>query len=84
MAEKIYEDYEIINIGNHKSITLSDLITLIEKTVNKKAIIDRLEEQPGDVSQTWAEISKAKNILNWQPQTDISDGMEEFVNWVKM
>ncbi len=58
-------NYEIINIGNHKSITLSDLITLIEKTVNKKAIIDRLKEQPGDVSQTWAEITKAKNILNW-------------------
>ncbi len=77
-------NYEIINIGNHKSITLSDLITLIEKTINKKAIIDRLKEQPGDVSQTWAEITKAKNILNWYPQTDISDGIEKFVNWVKV
>ena len=77
-------NYEIINIGNHKSITLSDLITLIEKTINKKAIINRLKEQPGDVSQTWAEITKAKNILNWYPQTDISDGIEKFVNWVKV
>ena len=77
-------NYEIINIGNHKSITLSDLITLIEKTVNKKAIIDRLKEQPGDVSQTWDEITKAKNILNWYPQTDITNGIEKFVNWLKV
>jgi len=43
-----------------------------------------LKEQPGDVSQTWAEISKAKDILNWYPQTDISDGIDRFVNWVKV
>ncbi len=73
--------FEIINIGNHQTISLSDMIGTIEEVLGKKAIIDRQPEQPGDVRKTYADITKAKDLLNYEPQTKFIDGIREFVKW---
>jgi UDP-glucuronate 4-epimerase len=73
--------FEIFNLGNSQTITLSDLIKNIESVCNKKAILQYLPKQPGDVEQTYADVSKSKSILNYNPKTDIKKGLEEFHGW---
>ncbi len=75
--------FEIFNIGNSETITLSDLIKLIEKTVGKKAIIDRKPFQLGDVQITYADISKAREMLRYNPKTKIEEGIRNFWEWYK-
>jgi UDP-glucuronate 4-epimerase len=70
--------FEIFNLGNNKKIKLSELIEIIEKTVGKKAIIDRKEKQLGDVEITYANIEKAKGLLEYNPKTNIEKGIREF------
>jgi UDP-glucuronate 4-epimerase len=74
-------DFEIINLGNHQTVTLSGLIEAIEKICGKKAIIDRQPEQPGDVPQTFANIAKAGKLLNYHPSTDLETGLRGFYDW---
>lgn len=73
--------FEVINLGNHQTVSLSGMIETIEDVLGKKAIIDRQPEQPGDVRKTYADITKAKTLLNYQPQTEFVDGIREFVKW---
>ena len=73
--------FEIINLGNSKTITLSKLIQTIEKNMHKKARIKQLPEQPGDVKRTFANISKAKKLLGYRPHTDISTGIKNTIAW---
>ncbi|RYY61620.1 MAG: NAD-dependent epimerase/dehydratase family protein [Chitinophagaceae bacterium] len=75
--------YEIINIGNHHVVSLQELITAVEETCGKKAIIDRQPEQPGDVPATYADISKAKRLLGYSPSTKLKDGLAAFYLWLK-
>lgn len=74
-------DYEIINLGNNQTVELSRLIEVIEKLLGKKAEIEELPEQPGDVPITYADIGKAQKLLNYAPGVKIEEGMEKFVNW---
>jgi UDP-glucuronate 4-epimerase len=74
-------NYEIFNLGESETIELSKLIELLEKSLGKKAIIERKEMQPGDVPITFADISKARELLNYDPQTKIEDGIPKFVEW---
>ena len=74
--------YEIVNLGESQTISLANLITVLEKKIGTKAIIEKLPEQPGDVSVTNADISKARRILNYSPQTTIEEGIDKFVSWV--
>lgn len=74
-------DFEIINLGNHQTVTLSELIHAIEKICGKQANIDRLPEQPGDVPQTYANISKAQKLLNYHPKTELETGLLRFYEW---
>lgn len=74
--------FEIINLGNTNPVTLSHLVSALEKILNKKAILNRLTEQPGDVPLTCADISKARQLLNYDPQTKLEEGLEIFVNSV--
>jgi UDP-glucuronate 4-epimerase len=60
---------------------LSELISLIESATGKKAIIEQIEEQPGDVPQTFADISKANKLLSYAPQTPIAEGITKYVEW---
>ena len=73
--------FEIINLGNSYTVSLKNLIHSIEEVVGKKAIIQQLPEQPGDVPRTYADISKAKKLLNYQPNTDLKTGLQRFYDW---
>lgn len=74
-------NYEIFNLGESQTIELSKLIELIEKSLGKKAIIERKPMQPGDVPITFADISKSRELLGYNPQTKIEDGIPKFVEW---
>ena len=69
--------FEIINLGNSRAISLKYFISIIENLLNKKAKIKQKEMQPGDVNITYADISKAKELLNWQPKVSIEEGLKE-------
>ena len=73
--------FEIINLGNHYSIRLDQLIGEIESVMGKKAVIDRQPEQPGDVPRTYADISKARQLLSYEPATPVKDGLKNFYEW---
>jgi UDP-glucuronate 4-epimerase len=73
--------FEIINLGNNYAISLKDLIQNIEEVVGKKAAILQQPEQAGDVPRTFADISKAKKLLNYQPITQLKDGLNNFYDW---
>jgi len=73
--------YEIINLGNDKPIKLKELIRQIEIKMNKNASIVNRTEQLADVNATWADISKAKNLLNWVPKINIEEGISLSVDW---
>ncbi len=75
--------YEIINIGNNQTISLNKLITEIENVIGKKATIKKLPLQAGDVPQTYANIEKAKKLLNYSPNTNITKGLRLFFKWFK-
>lgn len=76
-------NFEIINLGNNYTISLKNLITSIETVTNKKAIIEQQPEQPGDVPKTFADISKAQQLLNYNPHTQLKDGLQLFYDWFR-
>jgi UDP-glucuronate 4-epimerase len=73
--------FDVFNLGESDTIQLKDLISAIEKTLGKKAKINRLPEQPGDMPLTCADISKARKLLGYNPQTKFEDGLSKFVDW---
>jgi UDP-glucuronate 4-epimerase len=73
--------FEIINLGESQTVELRRLVELLEKALRKPAIIDRQPLQPGDVPVTYADISKARRLLGYNPQTSIETGIERFVEW---
>jgi UDP-glucuronate 4-epimerase len=75
--------YEVINLGESRTVELRELIALLEKELDHRALIDRQPMQPGDVPQTFADITKARRLLGYQPQTEIEDGIRRFVEWFR-
>jgi len=73
--------YEIINLGESKTVKLTELISLIEENLQKKALIEWLPDQPGDVPVTFADIGKARRLLGYTPCIDIKEGAGRFVEW---
>jgi UDP-glucuronate 4-epimerase len=73
--------YDVFNLGENQTIQLKDLILAIENAVGKKAKINRLAEQPGDMPTTYADISKARKLLGYNPTTKLSEGLPKFVEW---
>jgi UDP-glucuronate 4-epimerase len=73
--------HEVFNLGESETTELSRLIELLEDSLGKKAVIDRQPLQPGDVPITYADISKARKLLNYNPQTKIEQGIPKFVEW---
>jgi UDP-glucuronate 4-epimerase len=73
--------FEVFNLGESDTIQLKDLIAAIEKTLGKKAKINLLPEQPGDMALTCADISKARKLLGYDPKTNFEDGLPKFVDW---
>jgi nucleoside-diphosphate-sugar epimerase len=74
-------DYEIINLGGHEVITINNLIRLIEEVVGRKAIIDYGPADPADMRSNWADVSKAGELLGWEPQFNMRMGIEKLVEW---
>ena len=77
------EGFEIYNLGNSTPVRLDELASEIEKAIGKKAIINRLPEQPGDVKQTYADVTKASRQLSYNPETEIADGLAKFMEWFR-
>jgi len=75
--------FEIFNLGESQTVTLSYLIELLENALGKKAVIERKPLQPGDVPITFADISKAKARLGYNPQVKIEQGIPKFVEWFR-
>jgi len=74
---------EIINLGNSKPVELNYFIALLEKEIGKEVKKNFLPLQPGDVLETYADITKAKKILGWEPKTEIEEGVKKFVEWYR-
>lgn len=75
--------YEIINLGGGEPITLAKMIETIENTLEKKAIINHLPMQPGDVTKTVCDYSKAKRLLGYSPKTTFKEGIAKYIQWRK-
>jgi len=75
--------YEIFNLGGSETVTLARLIELLEKSLGRKAVIERLPEQPGDVPLTYADITKSRKFLGYSPKVKIEQGIPLFVEWFK-
>jgi UDP-glucuronate 4-epimerase len=73
--------YEIINLGESQIVRLDQLIELLEEALGKKAIIDSQPMQPGDVPLTFADVTKARRLLGYEPQVKIEEGIRRFARW---
>jgi len=73
--------YEIINLGGHEVIKINDLIRQLESRIGLKANIEYYPPHPADMSTNWADISKARKMLDWKPTTGINEGIAHLVDW---
>jgi UDP-glucuronate 4-epimerase len=78
-----HKGFEVYNLGESQTTSLKELIKLIEGAFGKKAMIEMLEPQPGDVSVTYADVSKAKRMLKYKPKVKMEEGIKRFVEWFK-
>ncbi len=75
--------YDIFNLGESNTISLNKMIATIENTLGKKAILNKLPMQAGDVEKTYADITKSKAVLGYNPKTDFEQGIFKFVEWYR-
>ena len=75
--------YHLYNLGNSHPVSLSDLVAAIEAALGKKAVIERLPCQPGDVERTFADVELARHDLGYEPRTDLAAGLAAFVTWLR-
>jgi len=73
--------YEIINLGGHETITIYELLQRIETLVGKKANIQYIARHPADVDANWADVTKARRLLGWEPVVSLDAGVSQMVNW---
>ena len=76
--------YEILNLGNSSPVSLKEMINTIADVLGKTPNIQELPMQPGDVERTFADISKAKKLIGYNPKTSFKEGIENFVKWYKI
>ncbi len=75
--------WEVFNLGESRTTTLTGLVSLIENALGKKAVIDKQPMQPGDVKRTFADISKARSYFGYSPRTGMEEGIAEYVKYYK-
>lgn len=78
-----HKGFEIYNLGESQTTSLKELIRLIEEVFGKRANIETMEFQPGDVTVTYADITKAKRMLKYHPKVKMKEGIQRFVEWYK-
>ena len=74
-------DYEVMNLGEHHTTSLAELIDLIARHLGRSAVIDPQPVQPGDVSITYASVEKAQRLIGYAPRTSMEEGIARFVRW---
>jgi nucleoside-diphosphate-sugar epimerase len=75
--------YEIINLGGHEVITMNALIGMFEELIGRKALIESLPPNPADLPTNWADVSKARRLLGWEPQVPLVEGLKQLVDWYR-
>ncbi|QPJ64649.1 MAG: NAD-dependent epimerase/dehydratase family protein [Candidatus Nitrohelix vancouverensis] len=75
--------YKLYNIGNDRTEELERFIAVIEEITGKKALRNEMDKQPGEMTETWADIEPIQNDLGYQPSTDIESGMKRFIDWYR-
>ena len=75
--------YEVINLGNSRTVSLREMLRALEAILGVEARLDHQPERPGDVPQTYADVSKAAAILGYKPRTEFQKGLERFVEWLR-
>lgn len=76
--------YEIINLGGHEVITMNALIAILEKHIGRKAIIESHPPNPADMLTSHADVTKARQLLNWQPKVGLEEGLTRLVEWYRV
>lgn len=82
-AASSFAPYRLYNIGNHNPVDLEYFISLLESTIGKKAILNFMDIQEGDVAETFADVDDLRNEIGFQPDTPVEKGIREFVDWYK-
>ncbi len=77
------DKYEVFNLGNSSPVRLNDLVAAIEKVLGVKAKVRRTGDQPGDVPVTYADITRAREKLGYNPAVSLEEGLEIFVQWLR-
>ena len=77
------DTFAILNLGESEPIRLSRLVTALERATGREALVDRLQVPPGDVARTFADISRARQLLGYEPRVRIDDGLRRFVDWYR-
>jgi len=75
------QGFEIINLGGSQTTRLLDLIELLEKNLGKNAVIEEEPGQAGDVVATYADVDKARRLLEYGPQVGVEEGIRRFIEW---
>ena len=75
--------YEIVNLGNNRTVSLSEMVHGLEEALEVEAQREHLPAQPGDVPQTWADVDKAHDLFGYRPRTEFYDGLRRFVKWLR-
>lgn len=76
-------NYEVINLGNNDRVSLSELVRSLEQALGVKAQLNRLPNQPGDVPQTWADVTKSGELLGYERATNLPQGLNHFAGWLE-
>lgn len=73
--------YELINLGGHETISINDMVSVLERKLGRKANVEYIPRNPADVQENWADVAKARRLLGWQPQVGLEEGMGRLVDW---
>lgn len=75
--------YRILNLGNSRPATLRDFVETLERVLDKRAILTLADAQPGDVTETYADVSQARELIGFSPRWSLEAGLDEFVSWYR-
>ncbi|HEV2132483.1 MAG TPA: GDP-mannose 4,6-dehydratase, partial [Longimicrobiaceae bacterium] len=75
--------YEVINLGNNRTVGLLEMIRTLEEALGVEARLEQLPPQPGDVPQTWADVTRAEQLLGYHPGTQFHEGVARFAAWLQ-
>ena len=73
--------YEIMNLGGHEPITINEMIKRLEEMIGRKAMVEFRPFHKADMLSNLADVSKARRVLDWEPQVNLSQGMQRMVDW---